>query len=445
LKDLLHLFEINWAKKKFVVHGGRVLLAVSGGSDSMVMAELFRSAGISIGVAHCNFGLRGEASDLDEALVRDWCLTNQVVFHRVLFDTKERAVEWKKGTQETARILRYEWFEQLRVEFGYAKVATAHHADDNAETLLINLLRGTGISGLHGVKEVNGAIIRPLLFATKKMIGEYAGQHSIAYRDDASNATDDYLRNAIRHKLIPVASGLVPGAVDNINDSIARFAEAEVLYSKAIERERKRLIEKRGQDHYVPIRKLIKSEPLATLCYELLRPFNFTSGQTEQVVGLLTSTSGHYVSSGTHRVIRDRDFLVVTAVVAGGSDMVLVEGLPATVDTGRYVFHFSLKPRPDVIPPDPDEAWLDMKYIAFPIVLRKWKQGDHLYPLGMKMKKKKVSRILIDAKVSLHDKEEVSVLECDKRIAWLCGMRIDERFKLRPSSEQALVVKRIRK
>ena len=440
--SLLQQFREQWAARQFVLPGQGVLLAVSGGADSMVMADLFLKTGVNFAIAHCNFGLRGEASDLDEQLVKDWCAANRIKYHVVKFDTTARSKEWKKGTQETARILRYEWFEVIRKEHGYLKIATAHHANDNVETLLINLFKGTGIGGIHGILPEHGYVIRPLLFATKETLTSYASEHSIAYREDASNNTDDYLRNAVRHNIVPAIEGLFPNAVSNINESIARFGAAEVLYRKAIEQERSKLIEQRGQDHYIPIRKLKHREPLSTICYELLLPFGFSPAQLPHVMNLLHATTGHYVSSATHRVIRNRDFLVVTAVPADSADLIIVDAAPCTVDTGKYRFSFSIQPKPKVIPANPNVACLDMKDIEFPLVLRKCKTGDYFYPFGMKMKKKKISRLLINEKVPLHEKEEIRVLECSKRIAWVSGIRPDERFRVKDTTASVLMVVR---
>ncbi len=419
-----------------------MLLAVSGGADSMVMADLFLKGGIPFAVAHCNFGLRGEASDLDERLVADWCRANAITFHRVQFETKGKSEEWKKGIQETARILRYEWFETVRKEHGYAKLVTAHHANDNVETLLINLFKGTGISGLHGILPENGNVVRPLLFASKDMITAYVNEQAITYREDASNDSDDYLRNAVRHNLVPAIQQWFPNAVGSVNESIERFGEAELLYKKAIAQERKKLMERRGNDYYIPVLKLRHREPLATIVYELLYPFGFSSAQLPHVLNLMNSASGHYISSPTHRVIRNRDFLIVTTIPADTADMILVEAAPCVVDTGKYKFSFSIEPKPSKIPADPNIVYVDMGNITFPLVLRKWKMGDYFYPFGMKMKKKKVSRLLIDQKVPLHEKEEVRILECSKRIVWVSGIRPDERFRVKETTEQVLVVKR---
>jgi tRNA(Ile)-lysidine synthase len=440
--SLLSQFKEHWEEKKYALPESPVLLAVSGGADSMVMADLFLRAGLVFAVAHCNFGLRGDASELDEQFVKDWCALNNIQFHSVKFDTKQKAAAWKTGTQETARMLRYEWFETIRKEHSYAKIVTAHHANDNVETLLINLLKGTGISGLHGIRPENGKIVRPLLFATKEMLSAYLQEYDIAYREDASNASDDYLRNAVRHNIVPVIRQWFPNAITNVNESIGRFAEAEILYRKAVEQERKKLMEKRGQDHYIPVLKLKHHQPVATIVYELLHPFGFTPGQIPDILNLLTAESGHYVSSATHRIIRNRDFLIITAIPAESADFIVVEAAPCTINTGKYHYSFAIRDKPKVISADANEAYLDLAEIAFPLLLRKWRTGDYFYPFGMKMKKKKISRLLIDEKVPLHEKEEIRIVECNKRIAWVSGIRPDERFKVRDSTDKVLVVRR---
>ena len=414
---------------------------MSGGIDSMALAVLCLKSGIKFSVAHCNFQLRGDEAMLDEQFVANWCIENNIKLHTIRFNTKERSEEWKKGTQETARILRYEWFGQLRKEHGYAAIATAHHADDNVETMLINLFKGTGIAGIHGILQNNNYIIRPLLFVQKAGLLAFAAENNIAHREDASNATDDYLRNAVRRHIIPAIKQWFPGAVPAVNDSINRFAEAEILYKKAVSQERKRLIEQRGQDYYIPILKLKNSIPLATICYELVQPFGFSPAQVSQVLGLLTSESGHYASSASHRIIKNRDFLIITTLPAQTADMILIEAAPCTVDIGRYHFSFTITDTPKTLITTPDTAYIDLRLLDFPLLLRKWKTGDYFYPMGMGMKKKKVSRVLINEKIALHEKEHVWVVESAKRIAWLAGIRLDERFKVKPTTEKVLVVK----
>ncbi len=436
--ELQEQFKKNW--KKFAA-GGPVLLGVSGGIDSMVMATLFAAVGIDFGVAHCNFQLRGAEADLDEQLVHDWCSTNNIPFHTTRFDTKKWCEEWRKGTQETARILRYEWFEQICSTHGYTRLATAHHANDNVETLLMNLFKGTGMNGMHGIPERNGNIIRPLLFATRDSIVTYASAGGVVHREDASNATDAYLRNAVRLNILPVVQQSFPSVIQSVSDTIGRLAQAQQLYNRAVTQERKRLLEQRGHDYYIPILKLQKSAPLETLLYELVTPFGFLPTQLPHILQLLEAESGHYVSSSSYRIIRNRDFLIITQLATELADMIVLEAAPCTVSTNKHDFTFDITGKPDNVPQQNDLACIDLSKIEFPIILRRWHIGDYFYPLGMKMKKKKLSKYLIDQKIPLHEKEQVWVLEAQKRIVWIAGMRLDERFKVTNGTKEVLMIK----
>jgi tRNA(Ile)-lysidine synthase len=430
----------RWVTTGSIRPGQKVLLAVSGGIDSMVMAHLFFKAGIPFGIAHCNFGLRGEASDLDEQLVSERAAAYDAPFFTMRFDTKQKMAEWKKAVQETARILRYEWLDTVRTENQYTYLATAHHAGDNAETLLMNLFKGTGMAGLHAIPEQNGSIIRPMLFMAKEDIRSYAAAYDITWRDDASNDTDAYLRNAVRHHIIPAVEQWFPDAVSRIGESIQRFAQGEELYRKAVNAEIKKLAEPRGRDVYIPIRKLRHRRPLEAICYELFTPYGFSPAQVSQVMQLMDAESGRYIASATHRVLRNRDFLIVTDILPEAADMILVEAVPFELQAGRFRFHAKTGPRPDVIPSDPWVASIDMGRLEFPLVLRKWRKGDYFYPLGMGMKKKKISKFFIDQKVPLHQKEEIWVLESNKRIVWVAGMRMDERFKITANTSDVLTI-----
>lgn len=406
----------------------------------MALAHLLLDSKLPFALAHVNYQLRGADADADEQLVKDWAQQQGITCHTTRFDTQAKMAEWKKGVQETARILRYEWLDNLRQQHGYAAIATAHHANDNVETLLMHLFKGTGISGLHGIPERNGAIIRPLLFATRAQIRDYVTERNVPFREDASNQKDAYLRNATRNNIIPAIEQHYPDAVQQISDGIRRFAQAEELYYKAIASEIKKLTEQRGKDIYIPVLKLQQRQPLETICYELFKPYGFTPAQTPQLLALLQAETGHYISSSTHRAIRNRNFIIITTVPHAGTDFITVEGFPCAVQADSVSFHFSTMAPPKSIPTDADTAYIDMRRITLPLILRKWKTGDYFYPLGMGMKKKKLSRYLIDRKVPLHEKEQLWVLECDKRIVWVAGMHVDERFKILPATEQVLKV-----
>lgn len=427
-------------RKNWFSNGETTLLAVSGGVDSMVMADLFLQLKVPFIVAHCNYRLRADEADADEALVAGWCRKNAVPFFSTGFDTATIAESWKKGIQETARILRYEWLDELRVQHGCKWLATAHHADDNVETMLMHLFKGTGIAGMHGIPERNGSVVRPLYFATKADVLAYAAEQGVDYREDASNAKDIYSRNAIRNRILPLVEEHFPGATTQMHETVNRLKQAEQLYREAVELKRKKLVEQRGVDVYVPVLKLRKAEPLETLVYELFAPYGFSTAQVPHIIHLLDAESGRLLSSATHRIIRHRDFLVVTRLSPGQADMLPVEALPAVVHTPEGSFHLKLEPRPEQLPEDPWTACIDATALGFPLVFRRARTGDYFYPLGMGRKKKKLSRYLIDRKLGKHEKEKVWVLESNRRIAWVAGMRLDERFKVVPGTQQVLMI-----
>jgi len=407
-----------------------VLVAVSGGRDSMTLADLFLKNKISFIVAHCNFQLRGEEANADEELVKKWCAENDVPFYRNHFDTKVIAKEWKKGIQETARKLRYDWFGELCKIHRFNYIATAHHADDDVETLLINLFKGTGINGLQGIPEQNGNIIRPLLFATRAMIDEYASENHIIYRDDASNEDDKYLRNAVRHHILPGIEKYFPYVARQIHESIGRFSQAQEIYNESIQQKIRKLTQQKGKDLYIPVRKLQHIKPLETLCYELFKPYGFSGLQTKQLMELMYATAGKWMTSSTHKVIKDREFLIVTALKTMATDLISIENLPSKIEVEGMSFHFSEISKPQLLSTSSTIALIDFSKIEFPILLRKWRTGDYFYPLGMGMKKKKLSRFFIDQKIPLHEKENIWVVESNRKIVWIAGSRLDERFKI---------------
>jgi tRNA(Ile)-lysidine synthase len=439
--QLTTLFLENYKKNKWTNTPKPLLLAVSGGRDSMAMAHLFLSCKIDFVVAHCNFQLRGDDALADEALVKNWCSENNIPFYVQRFDTKKESELLKAGIQETARKLRYDWFQQLATQHNFQFIATAHHANDTVETLLINLFKGTGINGLQGIPQQNGNIIRPLLFANREDINTYITENHIPYRDDLSNKEDKYLRNAVRLHIVPTIEKYFPNANKQLLESIHRFQQADALYNQAVTQKTKKLIEKRGNDFYIPVLKLQKVQPLEALCYELFKPFGFTGNQTPQLINLISASSGKQLFSATHRVIKDRNFLIITSLKTTEATFLSIENLPKTIETEGKIFQFSTITNTSDFTKTPDEACLDLTKITLPLTLRKWRQGDYFYPLGMGMKKKKLSRFFIDQKIPLHDKENIWVITAAQKILWVCGYRIDERFKLTEKSTAVLKIK----
>ncbi len=440
MKDLAQRFAEGWKQKRFPT-GEKVLLALSGGLDSMTLAHLLQASRIPFAAAHCNFSLRGKDSDDDAAFVESWCAANSIFCHVKRFDTAAFAAQSGSSIQVSARDLRYAWFEALRNEHEYAAVLTAHHADDVAETMLINLSRGTGIAGLHGIPERNGYLIRPLLFATRKQLLDYANEHGIVWREDASNSEDKYLRNAIRHHILPKLEELLPGAAPRIAETAQRLRGTELIYRKAIESRLTKLKELRGKDWYVPIRLLHKEQALTTLVYELFLPFGFSGDQMPQILALMEGISGRQILSATHRIIRHRDFLVVTALAEKDANLILIESIPARIETADGVFDFSWTSKEEPFSDIPTVALVNGDDLSFPLVLRTRREGDYFYPLGMGGKKKKLKRFFIDTKTPLHEKDHIRILEdAAKRILWVAGKRVDERAKVLPSTVQILKV-----
>jgi tRNA(Ile)-lysidine synthase len=428
-----HIHENHLCNK-----GEKILLAVSGGADSMMMADLFIKEGFSTGIAHCNFQLRGEDSDRDELLVKNFSLKNNIPFYQIRFETETFALEEKLSIEEAARILRYEWFEKIRAHNQYLFIATAHHLNDNNETLLFNFFRGTGIHGLHGIPVKQGKIIRPMLFLIKQEIRDYVIQNEIPYAEDITNLSDNYTRNFLRNTIIPQLEKYFPGLEKRLSQNIKRFAEAEQLYNESVDRYRRYLIEEKENEFFIPVLKLKKCIPLDTIAYEIFKQWNFSYEQSQQIIQLIDREPGKTIASQTHRLIRDRKWFIISPLSEKNISHLLIEKGQSIAETAGIVFHLSLHPADGfILSTNENTASLDASKVTFPLLLRPWKQGDYFYPLGLG-KKKKLSRFFIDKKIPLHEKEKIWVLESEKRIIWVVGMRIDDRFKITDKTKEVL-------
>lgn len=419
----------------------RLLVAVSGGVDSVVLCELCKQAGYDFSIAHCNFQLRDADSERDEKFVSGLAQRYNVNFHLVKFETKKFAEENKLSTQEAARNLRYNWFEEIRLKNGYQYILTAHHADDNIETVLMKFFRGTGIKGMRGIEPKKGSIVRPLLFARRKQLEEFLAEQQLEFVSDYTNLQGDYTRNYFRNQVIPMIEKSLPGASENVLTNIDRFREIEQLYQQALETHKKQLMERKGNEIHIPVLKLKQREPLLTIVYEIIRDYGFSSAQTQDVISLLDSDSGKYVKSSSHQVIRNRKWLVIAPLQPEMAETVTIEEGQATVQCAMIRFQLSMEDADKTrIPTSNRDACLDAHAIKFPLLLRRWKQGDYFYPLGMQ-KKKKLSRFFIDQKLSKTEKENTWVLESDKKIIWVVGHRIDDRFKVTDKTKKVLVIR----
>ncbi|CAN5250641.1 tRNA lysidine(34) synthetase TilS [soil metagenome] len=424
----------------------QLLLAVSGGVDSVVLCDLCSKAGYSFSIAHCNFNLRGAESDRDEQFVKALAEKYGVPLFTKSFQTENFAVENKLSIQVAARQLRYAWFEEvvktelsLNAGSNRSYILMAHHADDNVETLLMNFFKGTGINGLTGISAKNKNIRRALLFADKKQLIDYADENKLSFVEDSSNESEKYTRNFFRNNLLPAIKKVFPQAEANLKKNIDRFAETEMLYTQSVEQHKKKLIEVKGAELHIPVLKLLKVSPISTILHEIIKDFGFTPNQTPEVIKLLNSESGKYIDSATHRILKNRKWLIIAPKGSSQVQTIIVEENDDKVKFNHHTITLTRTPLTEKLSysSSAEIASADADKVEFPLLLRRWKTGDYFYPLGMQ-KKKKLSKFFIDQKLSLTQKQDVWVIESDKKIIWVVGLRIDDRFKITPLTKNVM-------
>lgn len=411
----------------------RVLLAVSGGIDSIVMAELFYQSGQPFAIAHVNFSMRGASSEADAVFVQNKAERYGVPFHLIRFDTRAIARERGISIQMAARELRYDWFAQLLTEFSYACLATAHHKNDVLETLLLNLTRGTGIAGLHGILPRQNQVVRPLLFASRDQITAYAASNSLDHREDSSNADTKYARNRIRHLVVPVLTDLNPGLWQTLPRTVERLRAAETLMKAELERSWQATAEVQGSAILLPRDKLLAQPELSFRLMEWLKPFGFTSDQAPLLVTSLTQPVGQVFQSATHRITHERNGLLLEPIIPSGEFEIRLTGWPdgPILVANRFVLTVSVFERsPDfAIPTEPEVACLDADRLTFPLTIRLWQQGDKIRPIGLNGHKL-VSNLLNDLKLSRSEREQTAVLLSENEIAWVIGRRLAHAFRI---------------
>lgn len=441
--ELLEDF-LSEIKNKFLFQKNDTLIvAVSGGADSVALCELCHLAGYNFEMAHCNFELRGDESDRDENFVKELALKYGVPFHLKKFDTEKFSTENNISIQVAARELRYDWFRELLDAKGQnSYLLTAHHANDNIETLLMNFFKGSGIRGLQGIPQKYGRVRRPLLFASKAQILDFLKKQNLSFVEDSSNLSDKYTRNFFRNKLLPEIETVFPRVESNLVKNLERFGEIGELYHQAIATHKKKLLEFKGNEVEIPVLKLLKTKPLGAVLYEIIRDYHFTPAQTHEVANLLNSPTGKSVHSATHKIFKNRNRLVISSIKNKDASHILIEETDQEIafDDRMVIIKKLNWNTGDSISVDPTVALADASRVTFPLLLRKWKQGDYFYPLGMN-KKKKLSRFLIDQKLSMSEKENLWVLENNKKIIWIVGMRIDDRFKVTSQTKEVLKMK----
>ena len=448
---MLQSFKSFIKKENLFNLSDKILLTVSGGIDSVVMCELFYQSKINFGIAHCNFQLRNEESDKDELFVEALAEKYGVPFHSVSFNTSVYAKKNKLSIQVAARQLRYDWFEEIREQFNFKFIATAHHQDDSIETFFINIIRGTGISGLHGILPKHGKIIRPLLFTNKNEIEVFSKKNKLKYREDSSNASDKYLRNKIRNHIIPVLKEVNPNLEETIDNNIKHIRDVEHIYKKEIENKRKKIVKQEKGNDTISIEKLKKLSPISTYLFEFLKPYNFNSTVVNEIIESLNAESGKQFFSETHRLIKDRNNLIIDnrnktkdiiskAPNSSLNFLVKKSQKELAINDIQLLLNSELRTKTVGIPKDNSIACIDYDKLEFPLEIRKWEKGDFFYPLGMKGKKL-VSDFFIDKKLSLKQKESTWLLTSNSKIVWIIGHRLDERFKITDKTLKIYFVK----
>lgn len=424
----------------------KILLAVSGGKDSVLMVHLFKQAGLNFGIAHCNFQLRSEESMRDEAFVKMLAATLDVPFHVTHFNTKAYAKAQRCSTQMAARDLRYAWFEQIRTTEGYEGIALAHHQNDAIETMLINLTRGTGISGLHGIAPKRDRLIRPLLFLSREDIEALIEKENIDYVEDSSNLSDHYARNKIRLHVIPQLKAINPVLEQTFAQNIQRFQEAEMIIQQTVLSLRTKFFEESPMGVSIQIEAIKALNPRNLLCYELLKPYNFNESLTNEVLSSLEKQSGTSFYSSTHRVTLDRHRLMITPLEGqqASSEPASVLGInqlihPAAqqVVLSRHLLNIRYAEGNGYN--RDGNAYVDHDLLIYPLVLRSRQPGDVFVPLGMKTHKK-LSDFFIDEKVPLPEKDKIPLLiNGNGDIIWVAGMRQDNRYKVTATTKKVAI------
>ncbi len=428
-------------QQQLFTQADKILLALSGGIDSVFMAYLFKKHQFNFSIAHCNFKLRGEESDHDEEFVKKLASSFQVKLYVNHFDTETYANEQSISIQMAARDLRYNWFEEIRKKEGYNYIAVAHNQNDVIETFFINLIRGTGIKGLTGIKSKNNYIIRPIIFAQRTEIEQYCLENNIKFREDSSNMSTKYFRNKIRHNVMPLLEELNPKINHTIIENIERLTDVEIIYNQAIQEFKNDCITIDGETVCIEIEKIAKNSLVRrTYLFEILQEYGFSNKIINDVIQSLDNISGKTFYSATHRILKDRNTLLI-------SPLSIAEEHTYYIDEGTKYFYNPINLTLEIIEKKGDFkidknnkiGYFDLDQLSFPLIVRKWKKGDFFQPFGMQGLKK-LSDYFIDQKLSIIDKENVWILASGEKIVWIIGLRTDDRFKIIESTKTILKI-----
>lgn len=412
----------------------KLLLAVSGGVDSMVLLDLFYKLRFDICVAHCNFQLRGTESDGDEMLVRETCQDSYIPYFIETFDTTEFANENKLSIQLAARKLRYDWFQEI-ISLGFDYVLTAHHLDDNVETFLINFTRGTGLEGLTGIPAQNGNIIRPLLPFSRLEIENYALEKNIQWREDSSNASDKYFRNKLRHDIVPILKELNTGFLDSFQNTLNHLQQAESLVNDASKLVFEKVVEEKENHIEIHLKPLFEFKNYKAYLYQWLKDYGFSAWN--DIYDLVEAQSGKQVFSETHFLLKDREKLILSErKLSNNSAIFIIDSLDSKVN---IPLKLRFSKAVNIFETHSNCIFVDENKLKFPLTIRKWREGDYFYPSGMNGKKK-LSKYFKDEKYSLLDKENQWLLCSEDQIVWVIGKRADSRFTTKETTQNNIKI-----
>ncbi|MFD0765856.1 tRNA lysidine(34) synthetase TilS [Mucilaginibacter lutimaris] len=416
-----------------------ILAAVSGGMDSVLMAHLLKAAGYNFSIAHCNFMLRGADADADQEFTSRLAQQLDVPFHTINFNTQQYVNTNKVSIQMAARELRYNWFAQISKSGGYNAVALAHHQNDTIETILLNLTRGTGIAGLHGILPKNGQLARPLLFLTRHEIKTIITAEGLKYVEDASNASTKYARNKIRHLVVPLLKELNPNLEATFGNNLRNFKDLEILLNNKVTELKGDLLVQHGEEVHIAIDKVKQLSPQRLLLFKLLQPFGFIETVVDDLITALGKHAGRVFESPGFVLVVDREQLIISAKNDGTNAEVSIDQNDAHVLFGNYKLTLLHDDSALIVKNNSLAVSVDAELLKFPLTIRAWQQGDAFYPLGMKTRQK-LSDFFIHQKVPLHQKAGVPVLiNGNGDIIWIGGYRPDERYKVNDNTKKVTI------
>ena len=417
-------------KQQLLTPKGKVIVGVSGGTDSVALLHILISLGYDCVIAHCNFHLRMEESDRDEAFVRNLAHSYRRPYYSIDFKTITYADQHKVSIEMAARELRYNWFYELLEKLNAQAIALAHHADDSIETMLMNLVRGTGLRGLAGITPRNKKVVRPLLCCTRLELEEYLVNHNLDHIEDSTNATSDYQRNKFRNEVLPLLTEINPSLRQTLYNSLEYFEGSLAIYQQAIDNIKESIVDNQPRLIKMDIEIIKEQVDIPTIMFELLHPYGFNSAQIAQITELLDGESGKQFNSETYHLVKDRKYLILYAKDENSTDFYSISqsdneiSEPISLKISKLAVNTDFNPSKEN-----DCVHLDSSKLIYPLQLRRWKNGDTFYPFGMN-KQKKLSDFFIDNKFSLQEKEQTWLLVSGNEIVWIVGKRVDNRFRV---------------